>query len=284
MIRRIGQLLACLCLLVQAMPPAVAGGPGPLFTFGAVADIQYADKETKGKRQYRRALEILHPCVEKFNAEKPAFVVQCGDLYDGYGKDKPEQAQADALRVLPVLRGIAAPLYHVLGNHCLTAGRDFVARELKLERFHYAFTSPPAKGWRFLVLDGNDAGYGVMSSEQIEWLGRTLAAAKASGERAILFCHYPLLKGAAADHRLQNPGAVLPVIEGAGCAVAWIAGHDHKGGYCQRAGIHHVTLAGLCESTAGPNFAFFSVFPNRIVEDGFGDEPDREMALDTPPQ
>ncbi|MCC6353649.1 MAG: metallophosphoesterase [Verrucomicrobiae bacterium] len=284
MSRRAGQLLACLCLLVRALPPAVAAGPDPLFTFGAVADIQYADKETKGKRQYRRSLELLHPCVDKFNAEKPVFVVQCGDLYDGYGKDRPGQAQADALRVLPVLRGVAAPLYHVVGNHCLTAGREFVARELKMERFHYEFASPSAKGWRFLVLDGNDAGYGVMSSGQIEWLGRRLAAAKASGERAILFCHYPLLKEAAPNHRLQNPEAVLAVIEGAGCAAAWIAGHDHAGGYGLRAGIHHVTLAGFCESTAGPSFAFFSVFPNRIVEDGFGDEPDREMPLDTPPK
>jgi aminomethyltransferase len=39
-----------------------------------VSDIQYGDKETKGKRQYRRSMELLPPCVEKFNGEKPAFV------------------------------------------------------------------------------------------------------------------------------------------------------------------------------------------------------------------
>lgn len=258
---------------------AMGAGAEPLFTFGAVSDIQYGDKETKGKRQYRRSLELLPRCVEKFNAEKPIFVVHCGDLYDGYGKDKPEQAHVDALRILPVLERVAAPLYHVVGNHCLTAGKEFVARELKLERFHYEFTSPSAKGWRFLVLDGNDAGYGVMGAEQIAWLAGKLAAAKGSGERVIIFCHYPLLKEAARGHRLQNADAVLPVIEGAGNVAAWIAGHDHVGGYCERAGIHHVTLKGLVESVDGPDYAFFSVFPNRIVEDGFGGEPDREMAL-----
>lgn len=268
-----------LLLLLLAAPLAPGAGAGPLFAFGAVADIQYGDKETKGKRQYRRSMELLPPCVEKFNAAKPAFVVHCGDLYDGYGKDKPKAAQADALRILPVLQRVSVPLYHVVGNHCLTAGKDFVARELKLERFHYEFTSPSAKGWHFFVMDGNDAGYGVMSAEQIEWLGRKLAAAKAAGERVIIFCHFPLLKEASSDHRLQNSEAVLPAIEGAGCVVAWIVGHEHKGGYFEKAGIHHVTLKALCESAAEPNFAIFSVYADRIVEDGFGDEPDREMAL-----
>lgn len=279
---RLTRRLAALLWLSLVAPAAIGAGAKPLFTFGAVSDIQYGDKDTQGKRQYRRSLELLPACVEKLNAEKPAFVVHCGDLFDGYGKDNPKPARADALRVLPVLRRIAAPLYHVVGNHCLTAGKDFVARELKLERFHYEFTSPPAKGWRFLVLDGNDAGYGVISAEQIDWLARELAGAKASDERVIIFCHYALLKEAARSHRLQNADEVLPVIERSGNVAAWIAGHDHAGGYCQRAGIHHVTLKGLVESRAEPDFALFSVYPDRIVEDGFGEEPDRELRLEGP--
>ncbi len=277
-------LVRPLCLVWLLCAAALASGGEPLFTFGAVSDIQYGDKETKGKRQYRQALELLPRCVEKFNAERPAFVVQCGDLYDGYEKENGEdvdreKTRVEASRVLLVLRGIGAPLYHVLGNHCLRAGKEFVTRELGRECFYYEFTSAAAKGWRFLVLDGNDAGYEIMSPEQIAWLGERLAEAAKAGERVIVFCHYALLKEAARNHRLKNGDSVLPVLEGAGCVAAWIAGHDHAGGYFERAGIHHVTLKGLVESRAVPDFALFAVFSDRIIEDGFGAEPDRVLAL-----
>lgn len=278
-------VLISLLLWMALVPAFVLGAPSePLFTFGVVADIQYADKDTAGKRQYRRALEILPRCVEQFNEAKPAFVVQCGDLFDGYGKlGDPslelEKSQADALKVLSVLRRVEPPLHHVIGNHCLRAGKDFLRRELGLGQFHYDFRSPRAGGWRFFVLDGNDAGYELMSRDQIAWFKAALKESAKAGERVIVFCHYALLKEAARHHRLKNAADVLPAIEASGRVAAWVAGHDHAGGYFEKAGIHHVTLKGLVESKGDPDFALFSVFPDRIVEDGSGEEPDRELIL-----
>jgi len=278
-------VLISLLLWTESVRALVLGAPSePLFTFGAVADIQYADKDTAGKRQYRRALEILPRCIEKFNEARPAFVVQCGDLYDGYEKlgDQAielEKSQTDALKVLAILRRIEPPLYHVLGNHCLRAGKDFMKRELGLERFHYDFRSPKAKGWRFVVLDGNDAGYELMSADQIAWFKGALNESAKADERVIVFSHYALLKEAARHHRLKNAAEVLPAIEASGRVAAWVAGHDHAGGYFEKAGVHHLTLKGLVESKNEPDFALFSVFSDRIVEDGFGEEPDRELML-----
>ena len=40
-----------------------------------------------------------------------------------------------------------------------------------------------------------------------------------------------------------------------------------------------MTLKGLVESVAVPDFALFAAFPDRIIEDGFGAEPDRVLEL-----
>jgi alkaline phosphatase len=55
----------------------------PLFTFGLTADVQYRDAETSGTRFYRESTAKLVEAVDRFNALRPAFVVQLGDLVDG---------------------------------------------------------------------------------------------------------------------------------------------------------------------------------------------------------
>ena len=83
----------------------------PLFRFGAIADIQYADIEDAmnfsktENRCYRGTLQHTHTAVAYWNQQAPklAFVAQLGDLIDGqnsgtYGQglsfDEPQTQQA----------------------------------------------------------------------------------------------------------------------------------------------------------------------------------------------
>jgi hypothetical protein len=65
-----------------------------------------------------------------------------------------------------------------------------------------------------------------------------------------------------------------------GCVVAWINGHDHKGGYAFVRGIHHLTVPGMVESPSGGNsYAVAEVLADRIVIEGRGTTPGRTLGL-----
>ncbi len=246
--------------------------------FGVIADIQYGDKEGSVSRDYRGSLERLDRCVDTLNGQRLAFVIQLGDLIDGYPTNRPA-SEADLDRALGRLSRLKAPIRHVVGNHCLNAGAHALTRKLGLERFFYTFTEPAAPGWRFVVLDGNDAGYGVISEAQLAWFGETLARAQQAGERVLCFCHFPLLKTAAEHHRMAKPEAVLALLDAHPCVAGWFAGHEHTGGYARQRHVHHLTLRGLVEAPGSTAFARFELADDRILETGFGNEPSRELFL-----
>lgn len=74
----------------------------PLFTFGVIADIQYADiddgfnyKRTR-KRYYRTSLQLLRNTQDTWTmaAVKPKFILQLGDIVDGFNKRHDASHQA----------------------------------------------------------------------------------------------------------------------------------------------------------------------------------------------
>jgi len=249
---------------------------GP-FTFAVIADVQYADKDGGRRRRYRESREMLRECVADLDTRDLAFVIQLGDMIDGY-KDAARSV-ADLDTILAEFKGLSAPLYHVVGNHCLNAGREALLGRLGLARAYYDFTRPEAPGWRFVVLDGNDAGYGVVSEPQLEWLASTLTSARDRGEKVIVFCHFALLKEAARRHRMGKPQPVLDMVNSSGCVVAYFAGHDHNGGYAKDRGVHHVTVKGMVEAPAKGRYCVITVHADRISMIGMGDEESREMPL-----
>lgn len=246
--------------------------------FGVMADIQYADLDTAGARHYRTALVKLEECVADLSDRDLAFVIQLGDIVNGHDKDV-EKSIADLDRVLPIYNKLPMPKYHVIGNHCLSVDKETLGRKLGLKGFYYDFTVPSAKGWRFVVLDGNDAGYGVIGDEQLKWFRSTLDKAVKAEEKVICFCHFALLKEAAAHHRMAKPEPILKAMDETGCVVAWFAGHDHAGGYAVREGVHHVTLKGMVEAPVENAYALIELHPDKIEETGFGKEPNRSMPL-----
>jgi len=74
------------------MADAAAGNASehkPCFSFGAIADVQYADIENGTNfektaiRRFRQSPVILDKAVQAWNEEQIAFIVQLGDLIDG---------------------------------------------------------------------------------------------------------------------------------------------------------------------------------------------------------
>jgi manganese-dependent ADP-ribose/CDP-alcohol diphosphatase len=87
---------------------------------------------------------------------------------------------------------------------------------------------------------------GALSSEQLDWLRRTLIVCKAAGRKAIIFSHQPIFVEACEPTAvLWNCDQVLAILHGftdTVCAV--FAGHDHGGGYATDGeGLHHVTMS-----------------------------------------
>lgn len=94
-----------------------------ILSFGAIADIQYADIEdgynfagTK-QRYYKTALEMLRKAISSWNNDnkrKPSFVLQLGDVIDGKNKPISEKALNSVLEEFAQFDG---PVYHIWGNH-----------------------------------------------------------------------------------------------------------------------------------------------------------------------
>mmetsp|Transcript_62308 Transcript_62308/g.202032 ORF Transcript_62308/g.202032 Transcript_62308/m.202032 type:complete len:180 (+) Transcript_62308:1178-1717(+) len=75
------------------------------------------------------------------------------------------------------------------------------------------------------------------------------------GEQVIVFGHNPLHPSVVngLDALAWDYQEVLEVIDGAGCVLAYIAGHDHSGGYSRdpATGIHHLTVPSALEAPPG---------------------------------
>lgn len=283
-------------------PPTeiVLPNEAPLFRFGLFADVQYADKEAQGPRHYRESAAKLKACVDDFNQRDLAFVVNLGDLIDGHGA----QSEPELKQMLDLVKPLHAPLHHVIGNHCLEVERPALMSALNLSLPYYDFQRP---GWRFIVLDGMEVSQrsvkgsaeaeaaqeflknnpqlsaynGALGQRQLTWLKQQLTAAKQSQQKVIVFCHHPIeVTASDASHVLWNHVEVAKLLANYGCVVAWFNGHDHRGGYAARNGIHHVTLPGMVEAPAGRNrCAVVEVYADRLIIQGIGDVPQRNLNL-----
>ncbi len=275
-------------------PPYAYPESPPRFSFAVVTDVQYADRETRGARAYRESLRKLEAAAAAIDAARPAFTIQLGDAIDEGGMETLD-------RVLRVFDGIGGPKYHVLGNHDLSVPRESLLRRLKLERAWYDFAS---HGWRFVVLDGMDVSAatpegegmlaalraagrrnavpwnGAIGEAQKTWLRGVLQTAADRGAPVILFCHFPVLEDAStAAHLLWNHEEIVRILETAGPAVAWLNGHDHRGGYAERNGIHHVTLPGMVESGEANSWTLVRVYEDRLELRGTGTAPSRTLEV-----
>ncbi len=271
-----------------------------LFSFGVFADAQYVDAPNGGNRCYRASIAKVEECVARFNAEKPAFVVQMGDLIDHDG--------ASFSPMLDRYNKLSMPHYNVLGNHDFArVSAEEVVRHLGLKRRYYDF----AKGsWKFVVLDGNDVSLqssvgnaektaeaqamlqkqkglhapnaqsynGGVGPAQLAWLKAKLNAASKSHQNVVIFCHMPVFPYGG-DCNLWNDEELVKTIESYPCVKVWINGHDHKGNYAVKDGVHYVTLQGMVDTPDTNAFALVRVYQDRLVIVGSGRIPSIALAL-----
>ena len=271
---------------------------GPLLSVGVLTDCQYADVETprNSKRLYRESPGKLASAVAHLNAMGDLdFMIHLGDAVD---RDEKSYEV-----VMPIFARAAVPLYHVAGNHdydIAAALKTKVPALLGMSAPHYSFAR---RGWRFVMLDGNElstfawppgsaelqaaqdylkaaprklATYsGGLGAKQLAWLKSELAAARKAGERAVLCCHYPLLPVDA--HSLWDGDDVLALVrEYKDVVAAWWNGHNHDGNYAARHGVHFLNFRGMVD-TPQNSYARVDIFPDRMEVTGYGREPRRVL-------
>lgn len=109
-------------------PAEMLEEPTALFSFGVVADVQYADLPVGTNflktvhRYYRHSLDALALAVQSWLHDAPggspvAFVAQLGDLIDGKNADHGQTASAVADVHGVLLRLGSIPIHSAIGNH-----------------------------------------------------------------------------------------------------------------------------------------------------------------------
>ncbi|XP_053939549.1 manganese-dependent ADP-ribose/CDP-alcohol diphosphatase [Cuculus canorus] len=154
----------------------------PLFAFGVIADIQYADAEDGydysgiRRRYYRQSLQLLQEAVGAWREEKQqlGFVLQLGDSIDGINA-RSGQAEKALQKVLGALEQLPVPVHHAWGNHELyNFSRARLAHTGLGQRPAGAMAGPPGRDchayhfvatacFRVIVLDAYDVS--ILGSE-----------------------------------------------------------------------------------------------------------------------
>lgn len=273
----------------------------PLFSFGIITDIQYANLETQGRLRFREVPAKLQAAVEYWNRCPLAFVVQLGDIVHGNG----DETYAEFDQIASILERARAPVFHLIGNHCLSVRLEDLLRRFQMNQPYYAFSH---KGFRFIALYGMDISIesegearsqaqaflaahptmrewcGALSETQLIWLESEIRWAEMRSERIIFLCHFPVHWHTTDEGHgiLWNYADVQQLIFSSPNSVVWFNGHFHKGGETVENGVHFVSLEALVEAPEGSNaFGIVDVYPDRLVLSGEGAMKSRTMWFPT---
>ncbi|WP_114748949.1 metallophosphoesterase [Pleomorphovibrio marinus] len=287
-------------MLSTAWATAIAQSKeNPVFQFGVFTDVQYADIEQVGERDYRGVPPKLEKTIEILNQYDLEFTVNIGDLID--------QDFKSFELPLSLLEKSKAKVYHVFGNHDFTIQdekKKMVPTLLGNSVGYHAFEKEHMK---FILLNGLDnsldghaegtKGYakakqtlreleeaggnnakpwnGGLGEKQFDWLAAQLKQAEETNKQTLIFCHYPLLP----ENGLQlwNNREVLELIRQYPGVVAWFSGHHHAGNYVIQDGVHHLTFLGMVESKEEALGAVIQVFEDGLAIKGFGEEEDKYL-------
>lgn len=177
--------------------------------------------------------EAFHQMVREWNALRPAFVIDCGDLILGGAADGLRPQWDEFERVTAQCK---VPFFPVVGNHdvaCPESERIYIER---IGPLTYAFSYGNS---RFIILNSEELDMAQrISDAQTAWLREDLANTKA--KNIFLFLHEPFF---AMDWD-ANWGNVAEAIRGYPVKVVF-AGHWHYYRYWgERDGVRYVITGG----------------------------------------
>lgn len=213
--------------------PAAPGPAATEFHFVVLGDSQFDDPAT------------FNRTIDQVRLLRPAFVIQVGDLINGY-LDDLQSVRSEWQRFRRQIEPLGAiPFYAVAGNHDLFNAKRRVDPRLErlfeqewgalYYRFHYGNSA-------FLILnsDSSRTTNGI-DPEQLSWLSRTLETEGAL--HRFVFLHRPprFMDGADVLHRLFVNHDVDYVVYG----------HHHHYHHELRDGVHYVMTNNSGANTIG---------------------------------
>lgn len=271
----------------------------PLFSFGVISDVQYCNYEPEGTRFYRSSLSKLRDAVNAFKSDSVSFLVNLGDLID--------RDNISYKPVLDILDSSKLKVYHVAGNHDFSVESKYKKKIPALKQTKEGYYSFKEGNFRFIILNGNEISLyasdnkkniqkaeeylsalkaenavnamewnGGFSQKQLVWLKKELDEATASGEKAFLLCHFPLVPENV--HNLLNYKEVLSLLEDYHNIIAWFNGHNHSGNYGNFNMIHFVNFKGMVETETANSYAIVDVYKNKLWIRGSGREKSQILA------
>lgn len=290
------QLLFVLIFLCT-MVVQVSAQETPIFTFGLMTDVQYADRNNTGSRYYRKSPAKLEDVVQVFNHEKVSFVVHLGDFIND------NLVSFDTL--LKITGKLQMPFYLIPGNHEFGVQPGEKNKVLPMMGLRHGYHSFCHDGWRFILVDGSETGIfryekgsrkyeknlidleqfrsegaanalewnGGISRKQFRWIKRNLGRSVKKGERVILCCHFPLTPDKTPELLLNAP-AVKALIEKYSNVFAWFNGHVHISKWVEQNGVNYVSFKGMVEKDTNA-FCIVSVFTDHLDIKGYGEEVSR---------
>lgn len=248
-----------------------ANDEAPRLRVGLITDLHYADKAPAGTRYYRETLAKLEEAAKQFEQDKPAFVVELGDLIDAAESVDVEQSYLKTIN--REFSAICKDRHYVLGNHCVdTLKKEEFLGGVEQEKSYYSFDRG---GFHFIVLDScfrsDGEPYGRKNFQwtdaniptaELEWLEGDLIA---NDKPVIAFAHQRL--DVSNSHGVKNNADVRTIFESSGKVLAVFQGHSHHNDLKEIGGIHYCTLVAMVEGSGADNngYSLMEIEPNGTI-------------------
>ncbi|KAF2293258.1 hypothetical protein GH714_040627 [Hevea brasiliensis] len=222
-------------------------GKQPLFSFGVISDVQYADIPDGYSfigvpRYYQHSIQVLQRAVQKWNNHGMLkFVINFGDIVDG--KCPRDESLNAVKKVTNEFGKFNGPIYHMI-----------------------------------VPLDGLN---NPKTLEALEFLRSKNPNSEKNSPEGLLGLQrrFLMFNGAVGKNRWNDPGVsspeallwnydeVMNVIHRYNCVKVCLSGHDHKGGYSiDSHGIHHKSFEAALECPPGTDsFGYIEVYDNRLM-------------------
>lgn len=254
-------------------PMAAELDPSPeSLRIALITDLHYADKPALGSRFYRESTSKLAEAAQALAREKPAFIVELGDLVDAADSLEVERHWLDTIN--RQFSSLFPNRHYVLGNHCVDGltKQEFLGA-IERERSYYSFDHGHT---HFVILDAcfrsDGLPYGRQNAhwtdsnipaEELEWLAADLHATR---KQTIVFVHQRL--DSQDDYAVRNAPAVREVLQASGRVVAVLQGHSHENDLRTIQGIHYIVLRAMVEGSGPANngYSLLAIEPGGTLQ------------------